>query len=775
MPDLPTDPTVTRPEVPPGGDEATATGTLAQTPDDAASAAARSNEDAPAALISIPGYVIERELGRGGMGVVYLARHLALHRTVALKMILSGDHSATGERLRFLAEAEAIARIKHPNIVQLYEIGTHNGCPFFTLEFCEGGALDAKLGGQPLPPREAAALVETIARAMQVAHDAGIVHRDLKPQNVLLAADGSPKVTDFGLAKRVGEGGSDLTASGTVLGTPSYMAPEQAAGKQKEVGHLADVYALGAILYAALTGRPPFHAATAMDTITQVLHDDPLRPTYLVPATPRDLETISLKCLHKDPTRRYASAAALADDLRRFLNGEPILARPVGPAERVWKWARRRPTAAALLAVSVVVGTALVAGGVWFTEKLRVERNTALAAERAESLRSLQLLAALADARRERDEKEKARQSERALRDEAVENDTDLRIVIAGLVHLLRENAARSNGATIDIPTLLSDVRKFAEPVPGENLRVRVGMLQMVGILYAACGRAGEAVPIVEQMVASCRKLFGDSHRETLTAMTNLAQVYLLAGQTAKGLKLLEEAVAAQVKYLGPTDPATLEGKKSLARTYALVRQHGRAFDICDAAVADVRKARGPDALDVLDFLDLGADTCRDLKRLAQEESYLKDLVRVTGLKNGSPSEPVAAAMERYGRSLADQGKLEEAEDVLRGCLAVREGVVERPGGPGAWAVAEARSALGEVLLREKKYAEAEPLLVKGAEELIANSRYVPLDQYGVIRKAVNHVAALYAATGDAKRAAEWRGRTIPPAPRTTMPLPPAP
>jgi hypothetical protein len=757
---------------PPAGVTDAGSETVAQTPDDAAGAAARSSESAGTTTVAIPGYVIERELGRGGMGVVYLARHLALNRTVALKMILSGDHSAVGERLRFLAEAEAIARLRHPNIVQLYEIGTHNDCPFFTLEFCEGGALDAKLGGHPLPPREAAALVETLSRAMQVAHEAGIVHRDLKPQNVLLAADGSPKVTDFGLAKRVGEGASDLTASGAVLGTPSYMAPEQAAGRHKEVGHLADVYALGAILYAALTGRPPFRAPTAMDTIVQVINDDPVRPTYLVPATPPDLETICLKCLHKDPARRYGGAAALADDLRRFLNGEPILARPVGLPERAWKWARRRPTAAALLATSAVVSLALVAGAAWFTDRLRAERNAALSAERAERLRSLQLVAALADARRERDEKDQARQSERALKEEAIQNDTGLRIVIGALVHLLRENAARSNGATIDIPALLADVRRFAEPVPGQNLRVRVGMLQMVGILYAACGRSREAVPIVEQMVDACRAEFGPHHRETLSAMTNLAQVYLLAGQVVKGLYLLDEAVRLQSQHLGPTDPATLEGKKALARVYGVSHQHDKVLQLCESVLAELGKGRDGVPISGLDFLDLAAAAARHQKLLDREVAYLRDFVRVTGLMYGSTSDAGGAALERLAAALAERGKWGEAEVALRECLAVREGAVARGGARAGWLVAATRSRLGDVLLRQKKYGDAEPLLVGSAEQLLADPKAIPAAEWGVLQQAIDRVVELYAATGDEKRAAEWRGRTGPPPPRATMTSP---
>jgi hypothetical protein len=320
---------------------------------------------APAPTIdrpSIPGYEIIRELGRGGKGVVYQARQTKLGRVVALKMILSGAHASPDDLARFKTEAEASARLQHPNIVQIHEVGEHGGLPYFSLEFCGGGSLEKKLNGTPLPPREAAALVETLAGAMQAAHDKGVIHRDLKPANVLMTEDGTPKVTDFGLAKKLDEAGQ--TGSSVIMGTPSYMAPEQAGYKPdaqaRRIGPAADVYALGAILYECLTGRPPFKAATVLDTILQVVSDEPVPPTQLQSKTPRDLETVCLKCLRKDPARRYASAAALADDLARFLKGEPIRARPVGALERATKWARRRPAAAALLAVSAFAGLTVV-------------------------------------------------------------------------------------------------------------------------------------------------------------------------------------------------------------------------------------------------------------------------------------------------------------------------------------------------------------------------------------------------------------------------------
>ncbi|HEV3257250.1 MAG TPA: serine/threonine-protein kinase, partial [Gemmataceae bacterium] len=318
-------------------------------------------EPAPAAgppgtvLPTVPGYELLGELGRGGMGVVYRAHHLALQRLVALKVTLAGAHAASEELVRFRTEAEAVARLQHPNIVQIFEVGEHGGLPYCALEFVDSGSLAQQLAGTPLPPRRAAELVRTLAGAIHAAHEKGIVHRDLKPNNVLLTAHGTPKITDFGLAKKL-DAATGQTATGAVMGTPSYMAPEQATGQGKGVGPAADIYALGAILYEVLTGRPPFKAATPLETMRQVVDEEPVPPQQFQSKVPRDLETICLKCLRKEPAHRYASALALADELKRFLHGEPIQARPVGVWERGIKWARRHPTAAALLTlVSLVV------------------------------------------------------------------------------------------------------------------------------------------------------------------------------------------------------------------------------------------------------------------------------------------------------------------------------------------------------------------------------------------------------------------------------------
>lgn len=289
---------------------------------------------APGALPQLDGYEILELIGQGGMGVVYKARQLGLNRIVAVKMILSGVNASPQELARFRSEAEAVARLAHPNIVQIYEIGEQNDCPYLTLEYVPGGSLAQQLDGTPLPPRRAADLVLALAKGIQHAHERGIVHRDLKPGNVLIHADGTPAIADFGLAKRA-EGNLAHTITGAIIGSPSYMAPEQAAGNSAEIGPATDVYALGVMLYEMLTGQPPFKGDSVLETIQQVREQDPLPPRLAQPKIPRDLETICLKCLEKKPANRYANAAALALDLQAFLHGEPINAQSLTLLDQV--------------------------------------------------------------------------------------------------------------------------------------------------------------------------------------------------------------------------------------------------------------------------------------------------------------------------------------------------------------------------------------------------------------------------------------------------------
>jgi WD40 repeat protein len=297
-------------------------------------------------------YELLAELARGGMGVVFRARQVSLNREVALKMILSGQLASPEDVIRFRAEAEAAANLDHPNILPIYEIGDHQGQQYFSMKLATGGSLAGRVSALGTEPMAVVGVLLKVCRAVDFAHRHGILHRDLKPGNVLLDADGTPFVTDFGLAKKV-EGDSNLTQSGAIVGTPSYMAPEQARA-EKQLTTAADIYALGAILYELLTGQPPFRGPAVLDTILQVIEKEPAEPRSINPRAPRDLSVVALKCLAKDPGKRYESAAAMADDLERWVRGEPIVARPVGPRERAVKWVKRNPVVAGLLLVVVV-------------------------------------------------------------------------------------------------------------------------------------------------------------------------------------------------------------------------------------------------------------------------------------------------------------------------------------------------------------------------------------------------------------------------------------
>ena len=380
---------------------------------------------APAVPV-IPGYEVTEILGRGGMGVVYKARHLKLNRTVAIKMLLAGAYAGPHELTRFTRESEAVAALRHEHIVQVYDVGDLDGRSYFTMEFMEGGSLAEQLAGEPQPAAQAAALMVKLARAVQAAHDGGIVHRDLKPANVLLTADGTPKIADFGVA-RSSETETSLTASDGRVGTPSYMAPEQATGTAGGAGRAADIYSLGAILYEMLTGRPPFHGATSVETLWQAAHHEAVPPIRLVPKVPRDLDTICLKCLDKDPAKRYATAGELADDLERFLRNEPVRARPVGRVEHLHRWVLRHKSLAAALAVVIILLLLLVAGSLisaaYFQRSEHAQRNASAAMGRLANEKSR----LASEKERETEKAVHAERREAGLREEAEKQGTELR------------------------------------------------------------------------------------------------------------------------------------------------------------------------------------------------------------------------------------------------------------------------------------------------------------------------------------------------------------
>ncbi|HEV3449406.1 MAG TPA: protein kinase [Gemmataceae bacterium] len=512
---------------------------------------------------SVAGYQLLGELGRGGMGVVYKARQRGLRRLVALKMVLAGAHVSERHLLRFQTEAEAVARLQHANIVQIYEVGEEGGLPFFSLELVDGGSLDKKFGGQAQPAREAAQLTETLARTMHFAHGQGILHRDLKPGNVLLSKDGVPKITDFGLAKRLEEGDASSTRTGTIMGTPSYMSPEQASGLVHELTPLSDLYSLGAMLYEFLTGRPPFLGANPMDTVIQVTKQEAIPPSRLQPSVPRDLETICLKCLQKEPGKRYASCFELAEDLHRFLAGEPIHARPVGQLERLWRWGKRNPRIAAMTAAIFV----LLAGGA-----------------------VVSTVAAVTIAR-ERNQKELERQAAEDARNVATEQVVLALDTVKTLIHKVQdqlENAPRTQALKKALLQTaaegLEQVSQRAKGSTSNEVAIAFAAVRMkMGLVYRQLGETEEAFKHVlesHRINEEQAKAQPDSDR----AKSNLAASYTVLAEMSlemrrdlaasldyyqKALKLREELYQQPHHQEGAPKPKSI--KQGLAETYIRV------------------------------------------------------------------------------------------------------------------------------------------------------------------------------------------------------------
>ncbi len=591
-------------------------------------------------LPELDDYEILSVLGRGGEGVVYQARHRPLGRLVALKMLRGPGLGQPRALLRFRLEAETLARLRHPNIVQVYEVGGAGGRPFFAMEYVEGGALSARLHGQPQPARDAAALVETLARAVHAAHQAGVVHRDLKPGNVLLIGGpsegvfGTPKISDFGLAKRV-QVDPGLTRTGVVLGTPGYMAPEQARAEGKDVGPACDIYALGSILYHLLTGRPPFVGARPMDVLLQVVHDEPATPRRLSPRTPRDLETICLKCLHKDPRRRYATAEALAEDLRRYRDGRPVLARPTPPWERAWKAARRRPVLATLAAACTVALLLLLGGAAYY--------NTLLAA----ALKSSDANASKAadEARRADGKAAAAEAAQKKATEEAGE-------------------AKRQQGLALDAyRQLVFDVQNTMGSRPGlGDLKKKLLQTAVVGLQAVSRGE---------------KSTTGDLTRAA--AHLKLAMLFAEADdlsdadtEFAAGL-----AVAEDLARAGPPDAAL---RDVLCRLYAgrgdVLRREGRTDEALGAYRQEIDQARAwlaaePGSSDAREHLaeavDWAADATMSGRRTDEAKDWNRRLAEAAAEwhkndpNNNQARFYLSSAEERRGRLLVIDGDLAAA------------------------------------------------------------------------------------------------------------------
>jgi len=607
-------------------------------------------------------YEVIGEIGEGGMGRVYKAVDRNLGRFVAIKVLRSTDPF---ECSRFRGEAELIAMLDHPNIIKIFAIETTpDGRPYLVLEFVEGGSLDRELAGQPLEPRRAAEMTETLARAVQVAHERGVIHRDLKPANVLRGKDKALKLTDFGLAKEL-EVSSGMTPSGAVMGTPSYMAPEQAEGKVKQLGPVTDVYGLGAILYEMLTGRPPFRGVNMVDTLEQVRWAEPAPPSRLAPRLPRDLSTICLKCLQKSPGRRYQTAGTLADDLRRWLNGETIAARPAPSWERLVRQVRRRPWEAATIAASVLL-VALLAVGLLLNREQQREKETIAARQKEKDAA---------------DERVRLAETE-AARTRLAEKDAS--------ETLLRERGAKSLAALAKIRQRL--VKGDLKAVPGLN------------------GLYGD-------LAAYYKQLIGDLLSDPKADRAGLAQMTFEVGDLAfksgqfdtaewafgQARALYAELAEQDRKHL----PDVAESQTRLARVVYELGREAPALDLATAAATLWEQLRqqpvGPDgeraALQLAEISHLRGEVYSRQYKLAEAAKAYNESIRrrrqVVGAKSDSTAEDlgklegperlrVLGVLSDLGRgygylgdALLDDGKVAAADQAYWNSHRIRERIVK--------------------------------------------------------------------------------------------------
>ncbi len=584
---------------------------------------------------TVAGYEVTGELGRGGMGIVYKARDKALGRFVALKMIAGGNVADASQRRRFEVEARAAARLQHPNILQIHDIDEYEGCPFLVLEYAEGGSLADRLADKPQSPSAAAALVETLARVIQAAHDHGIVHRDLKPSNVLLTADGVPKIGDVGLAKLLDEK-SSRTQSGDLIGTPSFMAPEQAEGHSKQVGPPADIYALGAILYQALTGRPPFLGESQLETLRLVTSTEAVSPRLLRPEVPRDLETICLKSLEKNPRQRYATAADLAEDLRRFLEGRPIAARPVGPVERLWRSCRRNPKLAGLAAalfLTFALGMPALLG-LW----LRARADRARAESEAEISKAV---------------------------NEFLQKDM---LAQASTYSQLRLNTPPD--PDLKVRTALDRAAEhIGDRFAGQPL-VEASIRQTIGGAYLELGLYPQARPQLERALELCRRARGDQDPDTLAAMTSLGSLYRADGKWAEAKSLLVPALEGLRQVRGLEHPYTLAAMDALAQLYLDQEVN---FSEAESLTSQVRevflRTRGASDLKTLDATNTLASVLAAQNNLEEAERLVKNVVDELTVQMTVDHPITLAAMLNLALIYEALGRKVEAEQLLKEVL----------------------------------------------------------------------------------------------------------
>jgi tetratricopeptide (TPR) repeat protein len=658
----------------------------------------------------VPGYELLGELGRGAMGVVYRARQRSVNRLVALKLLPAAASADEEELARFRTEAEAVGRLQHPNIVSIYDVGGLDGLPYLALELVEGGTLAGRLDGTPWPPPRAAALVESLARAVHHVHRADLVHRDLKPSNVLLTAEGVPKITDFGLAKVLAGAAGTLTETGAILGTPSYMAPEQAEGQNRAVTTATDVWALGAILYELLAGRPPFKGQTALETLRLVQHAEPVAPRALNPAAPRDLETICLKCLQKAPPRRYGSAAVLADDLRRFQVGESILARPVGAGERLWRWCRRYPGVASLTAALALVVGGSLAGltGLY----LRAESERRRAEEAQENWRLAATRAQDAEARANDENRHTQREQQNAQKAVA-DTEAVLKFFLEHVLAAARPKGdAGGLGVDVTVRAALDAAAPKVDRAFAQRPAVEAYVRDVLGQTYYFLGEPELARRNLARALELRRRVWGPDHAYTLHAMNDLAQAYAAAGRPAEALPLFADVLQRRRANLGPDDPDTLISLNNLASAYQSARRPAEAVPLFEDVLKRRQSRLGPDHPDTLIAMNNLGCTYRDMGRPAAALSAFEGAFE-RGKARLAPDHPTALSlMNNLALAYQAAGRLAEALPLFEESLTRRRAKF----GPDHLSTLTALNNLAGAYQAAGRLAEALPLYEQALE-----------------------------------------------------------
>ena len=688
-------------------------------------------------------------------------------------MLRHEDLATPMEHLRFRIEAEAVAALQHPNIVQLFEVGEVGNTPYLVLEYVDGPTLAERIGEKPLSLSDAVEVVRNLAQAVDYAHRRGVVHRDLKPGNVLITADDTPKVSDFGLAKRLAdEPGVSLagggTASGAVFGTPAYMAPEQASGRTRDVGPPTDVYSLGAILYELTTGRTPFKAASVLELLEQVRSVEPVPPRRRCPKISRDLETVCLKCLEKDPARRYASAEALANELRRVQNGEPIQARPVAWWEVAVKWMRRKPAIASLtIGLAAVVFLSLVGLTILYihAESQRKiasdERNDAIEARtRAEQSESL------------------TKAINRFFLDDVV-------------------GASRPKGFGLGKDVKLREALDAAAPKIGKTLAdkpaAEAGVSDALGRAYVALGLYDAALPLLQRAVTLREQVLGVDHVDTLSSRLALARRVFESGQVREAERMQRDCFEAARLVHGNIHPITLEAQVNLVTTLRLMRNLPEAKSLCENAVElseaalgsdhsttreakfylalmaiaqgdnvkaeallrrlweDHERLEGPDHAQTLVVEGRLAETLQLLGRFEEAEAVFRRTLDAQRRIMGAEHPGTYTIQGSLAMSLKSQGKFAEAaslfDDTIKG--------YQRTLSPGHVLIGFMQSLLGDTLTELGQFTEAEPLLRKGYESMQSSTARDPRRS----REGAERLARLYRKWGKTDEAALWEAK----------------